>query len=78
MTKQLADDRQSQTTARAEAGEGVAQVVNAQAIEVGFARHHNPWPLEVRTRLVWIVAGQSDFFRLRIWGSHVRIVPGAP
>jgi len=59
MAKQLADNRQSKSRASADTGMGVTQVVNADAFKARVLRYCAPRPVEVRARLLGIIASDD-------------------
>ena len=64
MTEQLADDRQAKTTASAEAGVGVTQVVNPHSVEPGAGGYRLPRLVQIGARPLGIVAGDDESLRL--------------
>ena len=57
MTQQASDDRQTQSTTRAEACVGVPEVVQAHALQTSTSDDSVPGPLQITARLFRMVAG---------------------
>ena len=60
VAQKLADDQQTEPGARADAGEGMAEIVNAKAGKRGSLDHRRPGLLEIGSRRVRIGAGMTN------------------
>src|SRR5262245_26338140 len=60
MPQQFPDDRQPKTAASTKAGEGVPQIVQADADQSCTLGHGVPWPLKVSARQFRIIARDHE------------------
>ena len=59
MAEETADNGEAHPRRRAVAGEGVAQVVKPDALQLRRTRHHFPRSLEIAARPVQLLAGDN-------------------
>ena len=60
MTEQGTNNRQSHSGANPDAGMGMPQVMDPDALELGMISDQVPGPLEIGARLVFAIAGNDE------------------